>query len=70
VEQAAARLQSSYEIYRDLRERELVTTDPELGSLMALGLYQIDERRRGQDGLQYPFNESVALRCVEAALMM
>lgn len=67
IEEANTRLMSSLEIFNDLYERELVSTDAELQSLLSRGVFQIDDQRRGTAPM-YPFDEAIALNCVAAVI--
>jgi hypothetical protein len=66
VDEATARLRSSYDIYLNLSERELVSSDTEMQGLMARGVFQIDDRKRSATAPLYPLDEAMVLGCTAA----
>ena len=67
IQEANTRLMSSLDNYLNVSKRELVSTDTELQSLLTVGVFQIDDQRRGTAPM-YPFDEFMALDCAAAAI--
>lgn len=66
IDEAMARLMSSLEIFIELFEREVISTDIEVQNSLSRGVFQIDDQRRGSPPM-FPFDETMALNCAAAA---